>query len=69
MLKKNSIAWKVLCSFTCAAVICYFTVMIFQEKQGGQIGLVLDCEWAEANSEKFEDKLAVSRRLEFQLGW
>ncbi|XVF30225.1 hypothetical protein REPUB_Repub16aG0039200 [Reevesia pubescens] len=41
----------------------------YKEKQGGQIGLVLDCEWAEANSDKIEDKSAAARRLDFQLGW
>lgn len=41
----------------------------FQDKQGGQIGLVLDCEWAEANSDKMEDKSAAARRLDFQFGW
>ncbi|TYG76083.1 hypothetical protein ES288_D03G084400v1 [Gossypium darwinii] len=41
----------------------------YKDKQGGQIGLVLDCEWAEANSDKIEDKSAASRRLDFQLGW
>ena len=40
-----------------------------QDKHGGQIGLVVDCEWAEANSEKTEDKIAAARRLDFQLGW
>ena len=43
--------------------------LFFQDKQGGQIGLVVDCEWAEANSEKIEDKSAAARRLDFQLGW
>ncbi|XP_023884565.1 beta-glucosidase 42 isoform X1 [Quercus suber] len=41
----------------------------YKDKQGGQVGLVLDCEWAEANSEKNEDKTAAARRLDFQLGW
>ncbi|XP_031381639.1 beta-glucosidase 42 [Punica granatum] len=41
----------------------------YKDKQGGQIGLVLDCEWAEANSDKLEDKVAAARRLDFQLGW
>ncbi|XVE90695.1 hypothetical protein DITRI_Ditri20bG0097600 [Diplodiscus trichospermus] len=41
----------------------------YKDKQGGQIGMVLDCEWAEANSEKIEDKSAAARRLDFQLGW
>ncbi|TYJ46567.1 hypothetical protein E1A91_A02G128700v1 [Gossypium mustelinum] len=41
----------------------------YKDKQGGQIGLVLDCEWAEANSDKIEDKSAAARRLDFQLGW
>lgn len=44
-------------------------VMIFQEKQGGQVGLVVDCEWAEANSDKIEDISATARRLDFQIGW
>ncbi|GKV46779.1 hypothetical protein SLEP1_g53747 [Rubroshorea leprosula] len=29
----------------------------------------MDCEWAEANSDKSEDKRAAARRLDFQLGW
>ncbi|KAF7836094.1 beta-glucosidase 42 [Senna tora] len=41
----------------------------YQDKQGGQVGLVVDCEWAEANSDKIEDKSAAARRLDFQLGW
>ncbi|GLT87929.1 hypothetical protein SLE2022_059800 [Rubroshorea leprosula] len=41
----------------------------YKEKQGGQIGLVVDCEWAEPNSDKSEDKHAAARRLDFQLGW
>nr|POE95690.1 beta-glucosidase 4 [Quercus suber] len=43
--------------------------LIVVDKQGGQVGLVLDCEWAEAHSEKNEDKTAAARRLDFQLGW
>ncbi|GMN59753.1 hypothetical protein TIFTF001_028836 [Ficus carica] len=41
----------------------------YKEIQGGQVGLVVDCEWAEANSDKIEDKIATARRLDFQLGW
>ncbi|XAR65846.1 Beta-glucosidase [Bertholletia excelsa] len=41
----------------------------YQESQGGQIGLVVDCEWAEALSDKIEDKNAAARRIDFQLGW
>lgn len=33
------------------------------------MGFVVDCEWAEANSDKIEDKIATARRLDFQLGW
>ncbi|KAK8671980.1 hypothetical protein V6N13_110358 [Hibiscus sabdariffa] len=40
----------------------------YKDNHGGQIGLVLDCEWAEANSDKIEDKTAAARRLDFQLG-
>ncbi|KAK6289518.1 hypothetical protein POUND7_001059 [Theobroma cacao] len=50
-----------------AAVSLYHSK--YKDKQGGQIGIVLDCEWAEANSEKLEDKCAAVRRVEFQLGW
>jgi beta-glucosidase len=42
---------------------------MFQAKQGGQLGLVVDCEWAEANSDTIEDKSAAARRLDFQIGW
>ncbi|XP_015936955.1 beta-glucosidase 42 [Arachis duranensis] len=41
----------------------------YKDIQGGQIGLVVDCEWAEANSDKIEDKSAAARRLDFQIGW
>ncbi|GAU38904.1 hypothetical protein TSUD_119700 [Trifolium subterraneum] len=41
----------------------------YKDKQGGQLGLVVDCEWAEANSDKIEDKTAAARRLDFQIGW
>ncbi|KAG1328264.1 beta-glucosidase 4 [Cocos nucifera] len=41
----------------------------FKATQGGQVGLVLDCEWAEAFSDKLQDKVAAERRLDFQLGW
>ncbi|KAK2440233.1 beta-glucosidase [Trifolium repens] len=41
----------------------------YKAKQGGQLGLVVDCEWAEANSDKIEDKTAAARRLDFQIGW
>ncbi|KAE8725194.1 Beta-glucosidase 42 [Hibiscus syriacus] len=50
-----------------AAVSIYQTK--YKEEQGGQIGLVVDCEWAEANSDKIEDQCAAQRRVEFQLGW
>ncbi|KAL6279024.1 hypothetical protein ACE6H2_022625 [Prunus campanulata] len=41
----------------------------YKDKQGGQVGLTVDCEWAEAHSDKIEDKIAAARRLDFQLGW
>ncbi|XP_042398068.1 beta-glucosidase 4-like [Zingiber officinale] len=41
----------------------------FKDTQGGLIGLVVDCEWAEPFSDKLEDKLAAERWLDFQLGW
>ncbi|KAJ4969132.1 hypothetical protein NE237_015833 [Protea cynaroides] len=41
----------------------------FKAQQGGKIGIVVDCEWAEAFSDKMEDKIAAARRLDFQLGW
>ncbi|KAE9621452.1 putative beta-glucosidase [Lupinus albus] len=41
----------------------------YKDNQGGQIGLVVDCEWAEPNSDTIEDKSAAARRLDFQIGW
>ncbi|XP_058094328.1 beta-glucosidase 42 [Magnolia sinica] len=41
----------------------------FKAKQGGQIGISVDCEWAEAFSDAMHDKVAAARRIEFQLGW
>ncbi|CAI9302150.1 unnamed protein product [Lactuca saligna] len=41
----------------------------FQALQGGEIGLVVDCEWAEPLTDKEEDITAAKRRVEFQLGW
>ncbi|XP_021893698.1 beta-glucosidase 42-like [Carica papaya] len=41
----------------------------YKDKQGGQVGISVDCEWAEPNSDKIEDQLAAARRLDFQLGW
>ncbi|CDP04149.1 unnamed protein product [Coffea canephora] len=35
----------------------------------GQIGIALDCEWAEALSDREEDLRAAARRIDFQLGW
>ncbi|KAL6966106.1 beta-glucosidase [Sarracenia purpurea var. burkii] len=40
-----------------------------EDKQKGQIGLVVDCEWAEPLSDSIEDKKAAARRIDFQLGW
>ncbi|XP_022998813.1 beta-glucosidase 42 [Cucurbita maxima] len=48
-------------------------VSIYRKKykahQGGQIGISVDCEWAEPNSNKVEDRTAASRRLDFHFGW
>ncbi|KAI3887997.1 hypothetical protein MKW92_021359 [Papaver armeniacum] len=41
----------------------------FKALQGGEIGIVVDCEWAEAFSDKMEDKIAAARRLDFHFGW
>ncbi|KAL8055343.1 hypothetical protein ABFX02_04G049600 [Erythranthe guttata] len=41
----------------------------YKDKQGGEIGLVVDCEWSEARSDSIEDRNAATRRLDFQLGW
>jgi beta-glucosidase/6-phospho-beta-glucosidase/beta-galactosidase len=40
-----------------------------QAAQGGEVGLVVDCEWAEPFSDKVEDQIAAQRRIDFQLGW
>ncbi|KAM0829773.1 hypothetical protein ACQ4PT_066663 [Festuca glaucescens] len=41
----------------------------FKAVQGGQVGFVIDCEWAEPLSDKMEDQAAAARRIDFQLGW
>ncbi|RWR96748.1 beta-glucosidase 4 isoform X1 [Cinnamomum micranthum f. kanehirae] len=41
----------------------------FKAKQGGEIGIVVDCEWAEPFSDNAHDKTAAARRIDFQLGW
>ncbi|PWA54602.1 glycoside hydrolase family 1 [Artemisia annua] len=41
----------------------------FKVVQGGEIGLVVDCEWAEPLTDTEEDKIAAARRVDFQLGW
>ncbi|KAH7865610.1 hypothetical protein Vadar_008878 [Vaccinium darrowii] len=41
----------------------------YQDMQKGQIGLVVDCEWAEPLSDNIEDTKAAARRIDFQLGW
>ncbi|XP_048233206.1 beta-glucosidase 42 [Ricinus communis] len=51
-----------------SAAVCIYRSK-YKEIQGGQIGIVVDCEWAEPNSDKSEDKTAAARRLEFQIGW
>lgn len=49
--------------------VLLFTISSYQDMHGGEIGLVVDCEWSEALSDKVEDKNAAARRLDFQLGW
>ncbi|XP_026389820.1 beta-glucosidase 42-like isoform X1 [Papaver somniferum] len=41
----------------------------YKAQQGGEIGIVADCEWAEAFSDKMEDKTAAARRIDFHFGW
>ncbi|XP_078432569.1 beta glucosidase 42 isoform X2 [Wolffia australiana] len=41
----------------------------YKAKQGGEIGIVVDCEWAEPFSSAIHDKTAAQRRLDFHLGW
>eukprot|EP00249_Psilotum_nudum_P032012 c47105_g1_i1 orf=277-1869(+) len=41
----------------------------FKVKQGGAIGIAVDCEWAEPLTNTVQDRDAAQRRVEFQLGW
>ncbi|KAJ0713225.1 putative beta-glucosidase [Helianthus annuus] len=49
------------------AVSIYRTKL--KDLQGGEVGLVVDCEWAEALTDKEEDIAAAARHVDFQLGW
>ncbi|KAK3010714.1 hypothetical protein RJ639_010927 [Escallonia herrerae] len=51
------------------SIVSSVAVLMSLDKQAGEIGLVVDCEWAEALSDKVEDITAAERRLDFQLGW
>jgi beta-glucosidase len=42
---------------------------IFQEIQGGQIGISLVGQYFEPYSASSEDKAAVERALDFNIGW
>ncbi|CAE6444968.1 unnamed protein product [Rhizoctonia solani] len=41
----------------------------FKSSQNGQIGITLNCDWAEPYDESPEAKDAASRRLDMNLGW
>lgn len=41
----------------------------YKAKQGGEIGITVDCEWAEPLTDTLSDRDAAQRRLEFQIGW
>jgi beta-glucosidase len=44
-------------------------ICILQAVQGGTVGFVVDCEWAEPASDKIEDQAAAARHIDFLLGW
>ncbi|CAM6065645.1 unnamed protein product [Sphagnum tenellum] len=41
----------------------------FKAKQGGVLGIALDCEWGEPLTNSPEDQAAAQRHVLFQLGW
>uniref|UniRef100_A0ACD5WL71 Uncharacterized protein n=1 Tax=Avena sativa TaxID=4498 RepID=A0ACD5WL71_AVESA len=41
----------------------------FKAVQGGKVGFVVDCEWAEPASDQMEDQAAAARHIDFLLGW
>ena len=51
------------------STIVLLMIYILQAIQGGEVGFVIDCEWAEPLSDKIEDQAAAARRIDFQLGW
>jgi beta-glucosidase/6-phospho-beta-glucosidase/beta-galactosidase len=40
-----------------------------QKQQGGQIGITLNCDWAEPLTAAAEDVAAAVRSMEFSLAW
>ncbi|KAG2315204.1 hypothetical protein Bca52824_018326 [Brassica carinata] len=64
-LRNKAVLWQVVAIWKDASRVMLLRSSAFihasqlLESQGGQIGLSVDCEWAEANSEKMEDKVAA----------
>lgn len=51
------------------SVTIFQVAWLFQESQGGRIGIALDAKWYEPISDCEEDRDAASRAMDFTIGW
>lgn len=56
-------------SYVICRSVYYLLCMGWQARQGGLVGISLDCEWGEPMTNSEADRDAAQRHVLFQLGW